>query len=573
VVDSLGLEDWNVVRQKTATTFALVACLLLLSVPSTEAVVKSAVAASLSLSIKQTPSNTSTLVTLYGTIKPVKAKVLVTIQSNFAGKWVNSKLTAKTTTSGTWSIKQAVAANIAKMSYRATATVGSKKTLSPVRSINLTSLPTGALSIDQSGPGGRILGADISRWQHSGSTPIDFAKMYSAGTRFVMIKASDTHDAADADALKYFPTDRLAAQAAGLYTGFYHYAYLPDTTDQAAIKTDAVAQAQKAIWRLASVGGYTVNDLPYALDLENNCVRYNSSGSCAKFASAANTTLFALTWLATMQARTGRAPILYSYPTFLENAIAKDPAFRNFPLWIAHYSVNPNDPLANPGQRIFGCYTTPWTQNNCTAQWSVWQFTSCGIGSKYGVLSSRLDLNVFQGGSDAFLALTKGTWTPQPADFLPINEPDAVNISQLASTNTDLPVTMRVDVVRITGSPVVTGGITATVIPSLIQPPLTGLVITQSATRSASGTWNLSLSGLPAGIWNATINFKDPTGVHALSSAPITFVLTQGVKPIPTPKPTPTVTPTPSPSPTPTPKPTPKATPKRVDPCLSQFPY
>jgi hypothetical protein len=279
---------------------------------------KRVVSSQLSLSIKQTPSNTSTLVTLYGTIKPAKAKVIITIQSISAGKWINSKLTAKTTTAGTWSIKQSVTANVAKMSYRATATVGSRKTLSPIRSINLTKMPTGALLIDQSGPGGRILGADISRWQHSGSTPIDFAKMYSVGTRFVMIKASDTHDAADADALKYFPTDRLAAQAAGLYTGFYHYAYLPDTTDQAAIKTDAIAQAQKAIWRLATVGGYTANDLPYALDLEDNCVRYNSSRKCAKYASAANTTLFALTWLKTMQAKTGRAPILYSYPTFLQ---------------------------------------------------------------------------------------------------------------------------------------------------------------------------------------------------------------------------------------------------------------
>jgi lysozyme len=590
-------------RQKVATTFVLVACLLLLSVSTTEAASKKAVVARLSLTIKQTPSDTSTLVTLYGAMKPAKANVLVTIQSLHAGRWINSKLTARTTDVGTWSIQQNLASNIAKMWYRASATIGKRKTLSPVRSILLTKIPIGTLVIDQSGPGGRILGADISRWQHKGTTPIDFGKMYSTGTRFVMIKASDTHDAADADATAYFATDRQEAQAAGLYTGFYHYAYLPDTTDNAAIVADANAQAAKTIWRLASVGGYTAKDLPYALDLENNCVRYLSSGKCAKFASAANTTLFALTWLKAMQAKTGRAPILYSYPTFLESSIKRNVDFRNFPLWIAHYSVDPKNPLANPGQRTFGCYTTPWTQSDCTAQWSLWQFTSCGIGSKYGVLSSRLDLNVFRGGSDAFLALTKGIWTPQLGDFLPINEPDSTNVSQLVSANTDLPVTMRVDVIRQNLSPVVTGGVTATIVPTLANPPLSSIAITQNITRIASGTWTLSLTGLPAGTWNATIDFKDPTGVHAPSNTQITFVLSQGINPIPTPKPTalPTITPTlspsptvsptlspsptvspspspsptlsPTPTPTPTPKPTPKPTQKAVDYCLAQFPY
>ena len=43
--------------------------------------------------------------------------------------------------------------------------------------------------------------------------------------------------------------DHHAAQAAGIYTGFYHYAYLPDVTDEEGIKRDALAQAQKVVWR------------------------------------------------------------------------------------------------------------------------------------------------------------------------------------------------------------------------------------------------------------------------------------------------------------------------------------
>jgi hypothetical protein len=39
------------------------------------------------------------------------------------------------------------------------------------------------------------------------------------------------------------------------------------------IIADAKAQAQKTIWRLGEIGGYTELDLPVALDLETNCVR------------------------------------------------------------------------------------------------------------------------------------------------------------------------------------------------------------------------------------------------------------------------------------------------------------
>ena len=203
----------------------------------------------------------------------------------------------------------------------------------------------------------------------------------------------------------------------------------------------------------------------------------------------------------------------------------------------------------------------------------MWQFTSCGSGTKYGVSSSRLDLNVFRGSSDAFLALTKGTWTPQPGDFLPVNEPTTINVRELSSTTTDLPVTMKIDVVRATGLPVVTGGVTATLVPPDTQMPISLLLVTQTAIRTASGTWNLTIRGLSAGSWIATINFKDPTGVHAPSTAPIIFTLAPGITPSPTPTPFPTPTVSPTPSPSPTPPPTVKPTPKPSNYCSNQFPY
>ena len=101
------------------------------------------------------------------------------------------------------------------------------------------------------GPGDRIHGADISRWQHPADKPINFVKMHAAGLRFVMIKASDTRQDADRLSLKYVATDRESAQQAGIYTGFYHYALLPDVRTSSEIVKDATVQAQKVIWRLA----------------------------------------------------------------------------------------------------------------------------------------------------------------------------------------------------------------------------------------------------------------------------------------------------------------------------------
>ncbi|NDE84244.1 MAG: lysozyme M1 (1,4-beta-N-acetylmuramidase), partial [Actinobacteria bacterium] len=182
------------------------------------------------------------------------------------------------------------------------------------------------------GPGGRIHGTDVSRWQHPGDKPIDFVKMYNAGIRFVMIKASDTRDDADQLALKYLLMDRNSAQAAGLFTGYYHYAVLPNTTNRQSVIRDAQAQAQKAVWRLSSLGGYTERDLPYALDLENNCVA--ASGSrCTKYAPKNLVTLWAETFMAMMHEKTGRKPIFYSYPTFLEQAMTRSEKLRQYPLW------------------------------------------------------------------------------------------------------------------------------------------------------------------------------------------------------------------------------------------------
>jgi GH25 family lysozyme M1 (1,4-beta-N-acetylmuramidase) len=500
-----------------------------------------AAASTLSMSIRQTPSASETLLTLYGNLKPNRSGTAVKIQVDIAGKWTTTRFTTKVTKVGTWKVTALATALNANVRYRAVSVVGGKSLYSPIRSISVKQQPEitsadPAQFIDLTGPGGRIHGADVSRWQHPNDKPIDFVKMYKAGMRFVFIKASDTREAADLLAVKYAAMDHHAAQAAGIYTGFYHYAVLPYVTDPEGIKQDALAQAQKVVWRLASMGGYSDRDLPYALDLENKCVSYSSSGACLKNATRSAVTLWATTFLASVKEKTRKTPILYSYASFLEGSMTRTPELAQYPLWLAQYAIDPANPINQPGLKTGGCYVHSWTGANCDSQWTVWQYSSCGIAPKYGVPGNRLDLNVFRGTPSSFLELVTGIWSPTLVDLMPQQEPTVLTLVSQTSSTTNKPVTFKVNVVRPSGSPVVTGSV------KLVFDKATAPVIrpTQTLVRETSGVWSLALKGVLAGTYSGKVLYQDVSGTHAESTFPFTFEVTQG--------PTPTATPTPSPT-------------------------
>ena len=506
-----------------------------------------AASSSLTMSVRQTPSASETLLTLYGNLKPNRSGTVVKIQVDTNGKWTNTRFSTKVTKVGTWKVTALATALNAQVRYRAVSVIAGKSLYSPIRSITVKqqpeiSNPDPAQFIDLKGPGGRIHGADISRWQHPNDKPIDFVKMYEAGMRFVFIKASDTRETADQLAIKYAAMDHHAAQAAGIYTGFYHYAVLPDVTSPEEIKKDALAQAQKVVWRLASMGGYSDRDLPYALDLENKCVRYSSTGACQKYATRSAVTLWALTFLASLKEKTGRTPILYSYAAFLEGSMVRSPELAQYPLWLAQYSIDPANPINQPGLKTGGCYVHSWTGENCDSQWTVWQYSSCGIAPKYGVPGSRLDLNVFRGTPSSFLDLATGSWTPTLVDLMPQQEPTVLSIVGQSSSTTNKLVTFKVNVVRPDGSPVVTGSVKL-VFDKATTPEVKPI---QTILRETSGVWTLALKGVLAGTYSGKVLFQDVSGTHADSTFPVTFTVTQG--PTPTAKPTPSVTPTKKPT-------------------------
>jgi GH25 family lysozyme M1 (1,4-beta-N-acetylmuramidase) len=515
---------------------------------SIQTVSTNAATSKLSLTVLQTPGGEEPVVTLYGNLKPAKSSVKVEIQIQLNGKWQDTRFSTRTAKVGTWKVVAVATALNAQVKYRAKVRVGSKSIYSNIREITVRSVPeisnaASTVMIDQLGPGGRIHGTDVSRWQHPNDAPIDFVKKYSAGMRFVMIKASDTRDDADALALKYVIMDRLAAQAAGMYTGFYHYAVLPDVRTDAEVISDAQTQAQKVIWRLEALGGYNDRDLPYALDLENNCVRL-SGKTCARYLPKAQITLWAKTFLKVLREKTDRMPILYSYPSFLEGAMVRDDELRQYPLWLAQYGIDPADPLGQPGLKEGGCYVHSWTAANCSSQWIIWQYSSCGIAPKYGVPGTRLDLNVFRGEPSAFLDLVKGRWFPEVVDQMPKNETSTLVYKNVKFSNSDKPVTLEVDVTRPDGKPVVTGTVRFYVNSSTpIEPKPT-----QTVVRSTSGSWKLTIKGIPAGTWNGRIGFLDATGTHAESRSPITLSILPGDPNLPTPTPKPTVAPTKKPN-------------------------
>ena len=525
-----------------AAITAIALTLLLIESPQVQAA-----SSSLTLSLQQTPSATDSVVTFYGTIKPARSGLSVKIQGNTSGSWKSTRFTTKTTKAGTWKIVAVATSFDIPIKYRAQVNIAGKITNSPIRTITMKKLPQistldPSLAVESFGPGGRIHGADVSRWQHPNDKPIDFSVAYASGLRFVMIKASDTRDSADALALKYLIMDHAAAQAAGLYTGFYHYAILPDVSDSAGIIRDATAQAQKVLWRLAAIGGYTERDLSYALDLENKCVRVSSSGACQKYASRAAVTLWAETFLGLLKEKTGRTPILYSYSNFLESSMNKSAKLAQYPLWLAQYAIDPFNPINQPGIKAGGCFVHSWTGANCDSQWTIWQYTSCGIAPKYGVPGSRLDLNIFRGSASDFLNLTKGSWVPSLVDLMPNNEPTQMVINAQSASTTNKLVTFKTTVTRPDSNPVVTGAVK--LVFDAATAPKTRPV--QTVLRATSGEWTLAIKGVPAGTYSGKVVYTDVSQTHAESSQSVTFTVLQG--PTPSPSAEPTKTPTKKPS-------------------------
>jgi GH25 family lysozyme M1 (1,4-beta-N-acetylmuramidase) len=218
-----------------------------------------------------------------------------------------------------------------------------------------------------------FIGPDVSSWQHPNGASINWVLVKAAGHSFAFVKATEDTTYTN----PYFAADWKAIQAAGMDRGAYHFAR-PSSSPQSAVN-----QANYFI----SVVGHTQSpgDLPPALDLEVN-------GGL----STTDLVSWTQTFLSTVQALTGRVPIIYASPNFWRTSMGNSTAFTGYPLWLAQWAPSPSFPL--PGG---------WTS------WTFWQYTDAGTVPG---IQGNVDVSQYCCDFGSLSALAFGsTTTPAPS--------------------------------------------------------------------------------------------------------------------------------------------------------------
>ncbi|KAI9753911.1 MAG: hypothetical protein M4579_004932 [Chaenotheca gracillima] len=164
---------------------------------------------------------------------------------------------------------------------------------------------------------GTVKGFDISHYQGT----VDFKAAYSAGARFVIIKATESTNYVDAGFSDHYD----GATAAGLIRGGYHFAH-----------PNAGTGTAQANYFLAHGGGWTADGktLPGMLDIE-----YNPSGATCYGLSAAAMVTWISDFVSTYHTKTGRYPLIYSTNDWWTTCTGNSKSFSaNSPLVLASYN-------------------------------------------------------------------------------------------------------------------------------------------------------------------------------------------------------------------------------------------
>lgn len=143
---------------------------------------------------------------------------------------------------------------------------------------------------------------DIS---NNNAGPIDWHAVAASGVAGVILKRSEGLHFVDAT----FPGYWEAARAAGLLCGCYHFAH-PDTNPP-----ELEAHAFLSLLPELAPGDLV------ALDLE---------------VGSGNQAAWALAWLGVVEAAVGFPPLLYSYQSYIQQALG-DARLARYPLWLANY--------------------------------------------------------------------------------------------------------------------------------------------------------------------------------------------------------------------------------------------
>ena len=120
-------------------------------------------------SLTQLPGDPDTQITFSGTITPKVKNSVIRIDVKLQKGWSDTKLRTRSNSKGQWVINARATSLPASARYRAAFTIGKKTYLTiskPLIIKEVTQITTPIDQITLAGPGGRIHGADVSRWQH-----------------------------------------------------------------------------------------------------------------------------------------------------------------------------------------------------------------------------------------------------------------------------------------------------------------------------------------------------------------------------------------------------------------------
>ncbi len=196
-----------------------------------------------------------------------------------------------------------------------------------------------------------IHGIDVSRYQGD----IDWNSVRASGVRFAWIKATEGGDRVD----EKFEANWVAAKAAGVPRGAYHFAYWCRSGEE------------QAAWFLQHVP----NDpqaLPPVLDVEWNPV----SHTCPRRIPRDEALATMKTILDAMQHAYGKKPIIYTSVDFYRDVLA-DGSFSDYAMWVRSVKTYPDVKYAG-------------------RHWNFWQHTAQG---HVPGIRGYVDRNAFYGSS------------------------------------------------------------------------------------------------------------------------------------------------------------------------------
>jgi lysozyme len=216
-------------------------------------------------------------------------------------------------------------------------------------------------------PVGPVSGVDVSQWQGD----VDWAGVRRGGHEFAVVKTSEGATWRD----PAFSTRRmLAVRRAGLVRGVYHF-LRPQPG------RSGVTEASFAV-QVARTGGWGPGDLPLVADIEST--KLPPAGTCH----------YLRTFTRRVRELTGRAPIIYTFPSFAASTLRCGEWLAHHELWIAHYGVNAP---TIPG---------PWQDA------TIWQHTDHGHADG---IAGTVDLNRLAGGRPRLSRLLLPDAPPAPA--------------------------------------------------------------------------------------------------------------------------------------------------------------